>query len=238
MKSQEQIRNFFIEALFPSACYLCSANGSYLCESCFDKIGTLPHPICPHCSIALSGGQLPPTCRNELLLDRLYTIADYKNETINKLIKDMKYRYAYKLADSLGDVAHFWLRSRNYTKDFPISNMVVLAVPSHIRKQRARGFNPAERIAARLAGNLSITHKNNILIKAKATPSQVEVKDRALRAENIKGSFTIQKNLAIKGKTILLIDDVVTTGSTLRECAKVLGQSGAHEVWGLAIAKD
>jgi len=238
MKSQEQIRDFFIEALFPSACYLCGASGSYLCESCLDRVGTLPHPICPHCSIALSRGQLPPTCKEALLLDRLYTIADYKNSAINKLIKDMKYRYAYKLADPLADIAYFWMRSHNYTKDFPLPNMVVLAVPSHIRKQRERGFNPAERIAARLSGNLSVPHKNNILIKTRATPSQVEVKDKKLRTENIRGAFEVQKNLAIKGKIVLLIDDVVTTGSTFRECAKVLSRSGAREVWGLAVAKD
>lgn len=236
IKKLPSVGNFFVETLFPASCYGCGKADSYLCSECCER-ALSTHPICPHCSRALPNGHLGEQCQRTLALDRLYTIADYKNRTVGKLIRDMKYRLSYKLADSLADMTHRWLVSRNYIKDFH-ADMIIIPVPSHKRKQKERGFNPAERIARRLAPLLALPHKTNILIKTIATPSQVKVKNRTLRLENIRGSFSVYPNHGIKGKTILLIDDVITTGSTMRECTRVLKKAGARAVWGLAVARD
>lgn len=232
------IGNFFAEILFPSICYSCKKSGSYLCEECFERISTLPHPVCPHCSVALPNGILPMACKNILGIQKLYVCADYKNEIIQKLIKDIKYRRAYKLTEHLASFAYWWMNSKGYLKELQRKNTLLVAVPSHKKKEKQRGFNHAEKITSKISELANIPHNNNVLVKNKNTRAQVETLSREERLKNVKGVYGVKNKKALLGKTIILVDDVITTGSTMRECAKTLRRAGASEVWGLAIAKD
>jgi len=124
---------------------------------------------------------------------------------------------------------------------------MVIPIPLHKRKLHERDFNQAELLAKEVAKQFSIPLENGILKRNQFTFPQAQIKDHKIRRENVKNIFEIErkfvkkcktenKNL-LQEKTIILVDDVATTGATLSEAAKVLKQAGAKEVWGLVVAK-
>ena len=232
------VKNLIAEALYPSFCYECGGSGSYLCENCFNKIGLLPHPICPHCGIAAPNGELAKNCRGALGLIRYFGAADYKNDAVQRLIHDMKYKRAYALTRPLAKLTYFWLASSGYAELFQTKNIALTAVPMHSHRERNRGFNQAELIAEHLSEFLGVPYKKGVLRKIKNTPSQVDVATKEKRLENLQGAYAVKNIEPIRDRTMVLIDDVATTGATLAECARVLRRAGIHEVWGLTVAVD
>ena len=106
-----------------------------------------------------------------------------------------------------------------------------------IKRLKWRGFNQSEEIGKELAKFLKIPLTNDVLYKTRETPPQMELVAEA-RKENIREAFLVKNKEKITAKKILLIDDVYTTGSTMNECARVLKDSGAKEVWGVAVARE
>lgn len=234
------MKNFILELIFPSSCYKCKKSGAYLCISCYDSLDIFPHSICPHCNIRLPGGKLSDKCYNVLKLDRLFTCSNFRDETLNKLIKDLKYKKSYTLSKPLAQFTYWWLKKEGYIEEIKKNIDVIIPIPMHRKKHKERGFNQAEKIAQEFAQLSELEFNSNILIKTKKTKTQVEVGIKKEREKNLKNVFTVEPSQVsnIKNKTILLIDDVITTGSTMRECAKTLRRAGAREVCGLAVAKD
>lgn len=233
-----KIKNLFIETIFPSQCYNCRKPGSYLCINCFELAGVLPHAVCPHCGLRLPYGELPQNCKNELHLKRFFAAADYKNKIIKRLVHDMKYKRAYVLAQPLAELTHSWLQNSGYAPLFQKGNIALIPVPMHLRRARERGFNQSEHIAHHLSKLLNVPYEKNILIKIKNTQSQVDVKIRKERLSNISNAFAVKNPTTFKDKTVVLVDDVATTGATLAECARTLNKNGVREVWALTVAKD
>jgi len=112
----------------------------------------------------------------------------------------------------------------------------VVAVPLHPKKLKKRGFNQAKLIANILAERKGMEFMEGSLVKIKNTPPQTSLM-AGERERNVKGTFGIKKADRIAGKTVLLMDDVYTTGSTLRECSAVLKKAGAREVRALTLAQ-
>lgn len=113
---------------------------------------------------------------------------------------------------------------------------VVVAVPLHPEKKRQRGFNQAEIIAREMARMQGLVFVKDALIKFKMTPAQTSLEAEE-RRRNVKGVFRLKKRGRIEKKTVILVDDVFTTGSTLRECSSVLKEGGAKEVRALTLAQ-
>jgi ComF family protein len=107
-------------------------------------------------------------------------------------------------------------------------------VPMHKHKQNQRGFNQATLIAQWLQKNYNLPH-HTLLTKNKQTTPQMQL-TRYDRVFNLQNAFEINTKQNIENKNILIVDDVITTGTTLEECARVLKKHGAHKVWGLALA--
>jgi len=236
-----KIKNLILESLIPSYCYGCGRAETYLCEDCFEVIDSLPHSVCPHCKAGLGMGKLRKDCRRQLNLNRVFSCADYRDTRIKKLINDLKYNYSFALSEPLAHFAYWWLARNEYLDVVQQNIDVIIPVPVHKSKLKKRGFNHAQKIAQHLGEALDIRAESNLLIKTTKTKPQVETENKQERQENIKGTFeviydTVDNSLA--GKNILLIDDVVTTGSTLSECSKVLRQSSVKEVWALTMAQD
>lgn len=155
----------------------------------------------------------------------------------------MKYKNRKILADSLGiacaertlemisEKRILWGMSGN-------EKILVIPVPLSFRRLRTRGFNQAESIAAGFckASGDSFLLAQNILEKIRETDSQVSVKDRTSRLTNLRGAFRVKEPHRIKGKCIILIDDVTTTGATLHECRMTLLEAGAREVFCITVA--
>lgn len=112
-----------------------------------------------------------------------------------------------------------------------------MPVPLHINKLRQRQFNQAQLLAKVFAKEFAKKLKGNLLIKIKSGAAQVNLSRRE-RLENVRGSFRVKNSSSIKDKHILLIDDVVTTGATVNECAKVLSGAGARRIDVFALARS
>ena len=230
------IKDFFIDVLFPRICLNCQKEGTYLCEDCQGML-------------EISGFHQPYYSRT---LKDLYFAAPYQNPLIKNLIQKFKYEpFIKELANPLTSliITHFQLLENRPN----FSNFILIPIPLDKKKLKWRGFNQAEKITEELAeffnpvrdsGNKENLQKenisngvvNNVLMKSKETLPQVNLSDE-LRKENIKGVFLVEKKELIQNKKIILVDDVYTTGATMEECARVLKEAGAKEIWGIAIAR-
>ena len=116
--------------------------------------------------------------------------------------------------------------------------MLIVSIPISKNKLKKRGYNQAKLIARHLFNSQTdAIWGDSILSKIKETVSQVEIKEKEKRLANIAGSFRVDKPELVKGKKIILIDDVFTTGATINEAKKVLKKAGAKKVVGVVLAR-
>lgn len=231
--------NFILDLLFPKYCLGCGREGFWICPSCQKKIVFIQKPTCPLCNRLTSRGQFCPRCRPHSYLTGLLVAAYYKEGPLKEAIHTFKYEGVFDLAKDLGQllIARLSLKTpQGWHKE----GTLIIPVPLPKKRQAQRGFNQAEFLARQLAMvNSKWLLLINRLIRHKATKkTQVELSGKA-RRENVQGVFSWRGEPdELKGKTILLVDDIYTTGATLQECAKVLRQqAGARQVWGVVLAK-
>jgi len=236
MWKKADIKNFFLELLFPRFCLGCQKEGTYLCQDCLSLIEISQHQYCL-CQMAQriwQGGKCKKCASRKL--NGLYFAVPYQNSLVQKLIRLFKYNpFVKELSGTLASliINHFQLLDN--PPDF--SEFLLVFIPLEKRKLKQRGFNQAEEIAKELSKSLEIPLVSDCLIKIKANFPQVKLSGKE-REENIKGVFLCKNPEKIKGRKILLLDDVYTTGSTMEEAARVLKTAGAKEVWGVAVARE
>jgi len=151
-------------------------------------------------------------------------------ESARELVYSLKYRNLRALAPDMGRLLGEYLESH------PIAADVVIPVPLHSRRERERGYNQSELLANALGILTGAVVDKRALRRARNAPPQVSIDGHEKRKENVEGAFECTTSL--DGAHVLLIDDVVTTGSTLSACASALKDSGAKSVWGLAFARQ
>ncbi|MEX0916534.1 MAG: phosphoribosyltransferase family protein [Candidatus Spechtbacterales bacterium] len=229
---------FCVEAVFPASCYGCGGADTYLCDECSGIVGALPQPQCPHCGTRLPFGELPNACRAALRISRFFCCADYHNLILQKIIRDYKYGRAFALAPALSDYMRAWLANNAYANILAEANVLIVPVPSHPKRERERGFHPAGVLAESFARHMNLEYSAHALSKTRNNPPQVETKNADERRENVKGVFTLANPELIHRRTILLVDDVCTTGATLTECAKAIRTGNPKAIWALTLAKD
>jgi len=229
-------KDFLIEILFPAKCLICNKEGNWICHDCKRKIIFTKKQTCPICFKERKQGKVCPSCRQRTELSSLIVICLYQNnEVIKKLIHALKYKYLQDLKTIIGEILRESFKKDN--GNILPKNSIIVPIPLHKKRQRHRGFNQAEIIAQSLAQITRQKLKTKILIRKKFTYPQVKLK-AAKRKINVKGAFCLANKLEILNKSVILIDDVYTTGSTMNEAAKVLLKAGAKEVNGLVIARD
>ncbi|MEA3449788.1 MAG: ComF family protein [Patescibacteria group bacterium] len=244
-------RNFLLDLLFPLECLGCGKSNEWLCQDCFRSLPINNRQFCPACFKKNKNSNYCEKCAPNYFLDGVWVASDYNNKIVSDLIKKYKYHFIKDLNTVLGRllIIYFTQLSNSYNLNLnslkeqlkiplPIlwpDNTIVMSVPLHKRRYRWRGFNQAELIAADFCDYFKFNLKSNSLIRTKYTSSQAKLNQKK-RLKNILGVFLYKGDNLLK-RPIILIDDVVTTGSTLNECAKVLKQNGASEVWGLVLAQ-
>ena len=152
-------------------------------------------------------------------------------------MKDMILLFKYRGFEVLGlDLGDFLCRSLAAEDDLWLGLDAVIPVPLHRKKLKTRGFNQAEVLAARIARTRKIELLNRRLIKIRNTPPQTTLEGRE-RDQNVRGAYRVRRAGNLKGRTVLLVDDVYTTGSTIRECSRMLKQAGVTEVRAVTLAR-
>jgi competence protein ComFC len=225
--------------LYPPACTICFASvaaGEYLCGECDAKITHIVPPFCAKCSEPFAGAISSAfTCANcaHRTMHFDAAVAVYRSRGIvRRVILDFKYGrqihlrhpVARWLVAALDDDR---LRGRRFN--------IIIPVPLHPARERQRGFNQAGLLAELLSAHMSIQAKP-ALERIRYTTTQTAF-DRTERMENLHGAFRLRKNADVRDLHVLLIDDVLTTGSTLSECARVLKEAGARSVHAATAAR-
>lgn len=221
-----------LDIIFPRRCVDCGKEGGFVCYECAQKIEIIKTLTCPVCGKISKYGQFCPACRVKwgMELSGLICAARYDAGPTKEMIHHLKYSGFTELSSSLSEMIYQALRN-----NLPNGDLVVVPVPLHKNREGLRGFNQSELIARELSKKLSIPG-GCAISRQKDTTSQVNL-DRKFRLQNLTGAFTCTDREFIGGKTVLLIDDVATTLTTLNECAKVLKESGAKRVWGVVVAR-
>ena len=212
--------NYILELLFPRRCVVCLKRGTDLCAECLNKADL----------------------RQEPLADWIISVFDYRDPIIKKSIWGLKYRNKKGIAEILAHPLYERLiEEMADLKTFHGFNNKTLLIPIPLssKKRRTRGYNQSELLAEGLrkldTENLFEIDRN-VLTKNRETESQMEIKNRALRLKNPAGCFSISKPDLVKGRNVILIDDVVTTGATLTEAKRELKKAGVKKVIALTIA--
>ena len=235
-KSRRKIvRNFYhfsLDLIFPKTCIGCGRAGKTLCADCKNQIKMVKTFCCPRCGRINRNGGYCPNCENQKknFLTGVLVAADYERGPTKELIHHLKYAGIIEVAPILAGM----LISR-LAKSKLRGKKVLVPVPLHWFKKRSRGFNQAE-ILAKIVSYKAEIPLALALKRKKNTKSQVELTGRE-RRENLVGAFVCVDAAAVKDKTVILVDDVATTGTTLNECARVLRTAGARQVWGLVVAR-
>jgi ComF family protein len=214
--------NTILDIVFPVHCVSCGKEGSDLCLKCLLDS--------------------PPAERESA--NWIFPLFDYRHLPIKKSIWLLKYKGKKRLAGIFAEIVYEKiieeLSELSLMKNF--REPILIPIPLSSKRYRERGYNQAELICQELKKINNLRHgvdwrlEKNVLIKIKETEHQAKIKDRRDRLKNLADSFSVKNPELIKGKNVILIDDVTTTGATLAEAKKILKQSGAKKVIAFTVA--
>lgn len=225
-----------LDLLYPPRCFICREIGerSGLCAACAVAIIRVPEPQCARCGHPLSERAQCYNCRIcKPAFVRCRVWGAYEG-VLRDAIHRLKYRDRPGLAEPLGIRLAAYARTESAALH-SLKFDAVIPVPMHPIRQRQRGYNQAERLAWVVASELGLTVQTRCLFRTRSTRPQVGLA-ADIRATNLKDAFRASE--AVADKTLLLIDDVTTTGSTLNACATTLTRAGAAAVYALVLAAD
>ena len=221
-----------LDIVFPVYCVICGKENQFLCPTCKTGLPKLEHQRCIVCEKPSPFGKTHPMCLTKNAADGLVCALPYP-EKIKRLIAVFKYKFISDLGASLAEAIFAEIINQNlrqYLRDF-----IVIPVPLHKRRFAWRGFNQAQLLSQDLAGKLGLALDQNLVLRVKNTKPQVDL-NREQRKANISDAFALRPDSLVTDKKFLLIDDVVTSGSTMNEIAKLLKKNKAAEVWAAAVA--
>lgn len=189
--------------------------------------------MCGECHAQMPDSRAPASPCHPDFPFVLGAATSYEDKTLQSLVHHLKFRSIHGAARPLGELLF------NYTRQakLDLAGFVVLPIPLSRRRERARGYNQAERIAKYFAERMALPLETHLLVRAKHAKPQSETKSEHERKENIRGAFALADPAFVRGKNIVLIDDVSTSGSTFSEASRMLKTAGAAKIMALAVAK-
>lgn len=237
---QGNVLDKILDIFYPEDCSHCEApisfnKGRYLCTKCLEMVEPLTEKNSCHICASKTGLHVNktkdcPECRGKKFdFTRAISCALYESP-IKKVIHLLKYEnvrhcakpLGYLLANRIKDIKEVW------------NSDCIIPVPLHKKRLKERGYNQAEELANILSKEINKPLDKSILIRVKDTPPQATLK-MSERITNPKGAF--ETTTSTKFKTCILVDDVITTGSTMSECALKLRQAGFRHIYALAVAR-
>jgi ComF family protein len=227
--------------VFPSSCRLCAAildepGERIVCRDCLGRLVPRQGPVCPVCGRFLeSAGEEHPCgrCLEAPPAFSFHRSCGAYAGTLKDVVLLFKYRKCAPLSRPLARLAEASLASEARLwegADF------LVPVPLHRARRRDRGFNQSRLLARDLAKGRGMKVLGGVLVKARNAPPQAGLRATE-REKNVVGAYAVRRPDRIRGRTLVIVDDVTTTGATLRECARVLMQAGAKEVRAITLAQ-
>jgi competence protein ComFC len=229
----KEIGSGLLDLLFPAVCLGCGkAEPLELCSDCQNKILPLKGKLCKICSNPIDFGKLCASCQNHPpAFIEAHVLSSYEG-ILRKAIITWKYEKHEVLTQPLGQMLANFVSALECLPELKI----VTFVPLHPQKEKNRGFNQARELALILGKKFELRTEELLeRIRATRTQTQLTFTERKL---NMQGAFRLKAGVQLKNKNILLVDDVMTTGATLQECAKVLKLGGAARVYTLVLARE
>jgi ComF family protein len=229
-----------LDMLYPRFCFGCGRAAPetlrWLCWDCLSTLPAVEPPFCAWCGDPICGSvthhfvchtcsRVPPAFMRARSLFRY-------DGLVADLLKELKYHGGFWLAEDLARLLHHGVLA-----EYQIDGLdVVCPVPLHHARRRRRGYNQSDLLAGSLARLLGLDYRANLLRRVRPTPTQTSL--TALeRAANMRNAFKVRFPGWLKGRRVLLVDDVMTTGATVNECARALRKGGAREVWAVTVAR-
>lgn len=209
----------------PHDCLVCARPGEVVCAECAHSALVRKVPSCFYCNRLTVDGRACQVCVRKTSLRGAHVLWRYGGQ-----VKPMIYRLKYA-----NDRTMAGFMAGGLSEHFDLSAYdVVTAVPSDGKALRQRGYNQAELLGRAVAKQATLPYRPSLL-RVQHT-SQTHLR-RSQRLEAVKDNFVCHRPQDVAGKRVLIVDDVMTTGATMNECARVLKAAGAKQVWGLVVAK-
>lgn len=216
------------ERLMPSSCLLCGedSGGPLLCTNCNNDLPALPADrLCPRCALPTTHGEHCGACLKEAPhYTRALTLWTYEFP-VDRIIHALKYQHRLAVADWLGE---------QLAERLTPAGQTLLPMPLHTERLRERGFNQAGEIARSISRRTGLPYQPELLHRQRPTRPQADLLPGE-RQRNVRGAFACSGDIA--GRDIVLVDDVMTTGASANECARILRLHGAGEITLLVAAR-
>lgn len=248
------VKTFILDTLFPIQCLFCQTSDKIICGACIAGFKNAEHQLCIVCRKPSILGITHSACLTRNTAHGLLSLFDYHDEKVSQSIIYGKYKFVPDIYHVLGKTLGQWiLEQKLHTY---LQNFIIVPLPLAKPRQRWRGYNQAEILAQEVSTVLHLP-VTNLLQRTRSTKTQKDLKKEA-RGINVSGAFAIAhvKNpwyfkfivptdktaslskVSATDKNIILIDDVITTGSTLTEAISVLRANGAKKILCLTLARD
>ena len=223
--------SFIISIFTNKKCYGCQQSWHFFCSCCNDKMEKYL-PYCYVCKWTSPWFLVHEKCEKELPLKQVLVLTRYRHIWVKKLLRHGKYYWKYWVYTEL--ILHNERFFKEYVKK---ENALLFPVPIHFLRGWKRGYNQSLKIAHILSSILDMAVNNKVIYKKKYTKNQSHL-SRNLRQKNVTHSFWVRKNMLSKDITIYLVDDVISTGSTLAEITRILHKDGFSDIRAIVLASD
>ena len=215
-----------IEKIYPQRCGGCGVKGKNWCATCNHKLQPISRERCTRCGLPTVNDSFCEACESLGISLQARAMARYA-PPLSSAILHLKYRPNQDLADVMASWLAMVFRRESWHAH------LVVPVPLSAKRHRQRGYNQVGLIASSLADILVIDYLPHWFVRIRDTQSQVGLSP-ALRRENVQGAIEGRKS-DLREKSILLVDDLITTGSTIVACAQAAEESGASRIYALAV---
>ncbi|MFZ4396467.1 MAG: phosphoribosyltransferase family protein [Kiritimatiellia bacterium] len=229
-----------LDLVFPRDCAGCGRAvdrpHGHVCWECFRSIELRATGLCRQCGLTIEGQTVHDfvcsACRDHEPAFEMARSASRFSGVVREMLHQFKYGGATWLCQDLADLLHGCVLGHYAAEEVDL----VVPVPLHGQKQRDRGYNQAALLAAALASRLNRPQVGDVLMRTRDTPTQTKLHAEQ-RRKNVRNAFAVCAPEWVRGRTVLLVDDVMTTGATLSEAAATLKRAGARRVWTATVAR-